>query len=74
MLKRICKNEGNVETTDANNNTVLSDAIPQVNDLTGSVHRLGEHAIACGGFADVWKAIWSKQSGTTMVRMLSLRK
>jgi hypothetical protein len=36
-------------------------------DLTGDISKIDDHPVAIGGFADIWKATWNKQSGKRMV-------
>lgn len=39
-------------------------------DLTGEITREGKYACAHGGFADVWKGIWSNARGAHVMRAI----
>lgn len=37
-------------------------------DLTGQISKLDDHAIAMGGFSDVWRGSWDENGRSEMVR------
>jgi hypothetical protein len=41
-------------------------------DLTGQIERVGEFPLAGGGFADVWRGVWSSGSDKRQARTLFL--
>ncbi|KAL5490400.1 hypothetical protein ACEPAI_5233 [Sanghuangporus weigelae] len=42
-------------------------------DLTGQISKLGDHAIAMGGFSDVWRGIWDDNGRSETVAIKVIR-
>jgi hypothetical protein len=53
---------------DSQHTEVRNVLIPEPVDLTDYICKMDQHPIAHGGFADIWRATWNKQSGTCTVR------